>query len=100
MSKKDRTFIYKTISKMLDNPDEHGIHPTTEAYDALEHYMDGIRVCEAHLDTISKHPSIAFRVGVGDGSVKDAVIAVCGALECAEQRIAALAQDRKDPDYS
>ena len=31
------------------------------------------------LDRISIHPVVAARVGVGDGSVADAVIAVCGA---------------------
>lgn len=28
---------------MLDNPDEHGIYPTSIAYTRLEHYIEGIR---------------------------------------------------------
>ena len=40
---KDRTEICNIMSEMLDNPDEHGIYPTTKAYDALEKYIEGIR---------------------------------------------------------
>lgn len=41
--KKDRTEICRIISHMLDNPDEHGIYPTSTAYDQLESYIDGAR---------------------------------------------------------
>jgi len=40
---KDRTAICNIISEMLDNPDEHEIYPTTNAYDALEKYIEGVR---------------------------------------------------------
>lgn len=31
----DRKNVCDCISEMLDNPDEHGIYPTTKAYDEL-----------------------------------------------------------------
>ena len=37
---KDRTKICEIISKMLDNPDESGIYPTSTAYTELEHYIE------------------------------------------------------------
>ena len=40
---KDRTAICKIISNMLDNPDKHGIYPTSTAYTRLEHYIEGVR---------------------------------------------------------
>ena len=40
---KDRTEICKIMSDMLDNPDEHGIYPTSTAYTRLEHYIEGVR---------------------------------------------------------
>ena len=40
---KDRTAICKIISRMLDNPDEHGIYSTSTAYLALEDYIEGMR---------------------------------------------------------
>jgi len=40
---KDRTAICNIISEMLDNPDEHGIYPTTTAFGKLETYIDGVR---------------------------------------------------------
>ena len=40
---KDRKEICKIISGMLDSPNEHGIFPTTTAYNLLEQYCDGIR---------------------------------------------------------
>jgi len=40
---KDRKVICDIISDMLDNPDEHGIYPTTIAYNRLEAYISGIR---------------------------------------------------------
>lgn len=40
---KDRTAICKIISEMLDNPDEHGIYPTSTAYIRLEYYIEGVR---------------------------------------------------------
>lgn len=36
--------ICKIISKMLDNPDQHGIYPTTECYDAFETYIKQARL--------------------------------------------------------
>lgn len=36
---RDRTKICKIISKMLDNPDEHGLYPTGTAYTELELYI-------------------------------------------------------------
>ena len=40
---KDRTEICKIISEMLDNPDKHGIYPTSTAYTKLELYIEGER---------------------------------------------------------
>lgn len=40
---KDRTAICNIISRMLDNPDKHGIYPTSTAFTALEHYCEGVR---------------------------------------------------------
>lgn len=40
---KDRKVIYEIISEMLDNPDEHGIYPTTRAYDRLEQLIEAAR---------------------------------------------------------
>lgn len=40
---KDRSKCCDIISKMLDNPDEHGIYPTSTAYTELEHYIEGVR---------------------------------------------------------
>ena len=37
---KDRTVICKIVSKMLDNPDKHGLYPTGTAYTELEHYIE------------------------------------------------------------
>ena len=39
MKYKDRTVICNIISKMLDNPDEYGIYPTSTAYTELELYV-------------------------------------------------------------
>jgi hypothetical protein len=39
MSMKDRDKIHEIISTMLDNPDEHGIYPTSKAYHKLEMYV-------------------------------------------------------------
>jgi hypothetical protein len=36
---KDREIIYKTISKMLDNPDTSGVYPTSTAITDLELYV-------------------------------------------------------------
>ena len=41
---KDRAKICDTVSEMLDNPDKYGIYPTTEAYRALEEYVEETRV--------------------------------------------------------
>ena len=41
---KDRITICKIISRMLDNPDKHGIYPTSTCYTELEHYIEQIRV--------------------------------------------------------
>ncbi len=46
--------ICKIISKMLDNPDEHGIYPTTECYDAFEAYIK-----QARLSTLQECREIA-----------------------------------------
>jgi len=43
MSNEDRTEICKIISEMLDNPDKHGIYPTSTAYTSLEHYAEQVR---------------------------------------------------------
>jgi len=40
---RDRTEICKIMSDMLDNPDKHGIYPTSTAYTRLEHYIEGVR---------------------------------------------------------
>ena len=42
--KRDRIAVYKIISKMLDNPDDSGIYPTSTAYTELEHYIESIRM--------------------------------------------------------
>lgn len=39
----DRTVVCNIISDMLDNPNEHGIYPTSTAYARLEHYIEGVR---------------------------------------------------------
>ena len=39
----DRQVICNIISNMLDHPDEHGIYPTTKAYNELEEYIAKIR---------------------------------------------------------
>ena len=44
-----RKFICDVISEMLDNPDEHGIYPTTRAFDRLEKY------CELLEDSVVIH---------------------------------------------
>ena len=41
---KDRTKICTIISKMLDNPDKHGIFPTATAYTELELYVEEQRI--------------------------------------------------------
>ena len=41
---KDRTAICNIISEMLDNPGECEIYPTSRAYDALEKYIEGVRI--------------------------------------------------------
>lgn len=41
---KDRTVICGIISDMLDNPDKHGIYPTSTAYTRLERYIEGVRM--------------------------------------------------------
>lgn len=41
---KDRATICNIISEMLDNPNKDGIYPTTNAYDALEKYIEGARI--------------------------------------------------------
>ena len=39
LSEKIRTNICNIISRMLDNPDECEIYPTTKCYDELERYI-------------------------------------------------------------
>jgi hypothetical protein len=48
---------------------------------------------EQQLDAISKMPEVRDRSGVGDGSVRDAVTALQGALICAERQVAELQAD-------
>ena len=36
---------------MLDNPDKHGIFPTSTAYSQLEHYIESVRM-EARIQAI------------------------------------------------
>ena len=45
---------------------------------------------DGQIERLSRHPIIADRAGVGDGTVHNAVVAVCGALENAEAEVAAL----------
>ena len=40
----DRTEICRIISEMLDNPDKHGIYPTSTAYTKLELYIEQVRM--------------------------------------------------------
>lgn len=40
---KDRKAVCAIISEMLDTPDEHGLYPTTEAYDKLEALIEETR---------------------------------------------------------
>ena len=42
--KTDRDKIVSIISKMLDNPDNSGIYPTTEAFKELEEYVQEVRM--------------------------------------------------------
>lgn len=42
--KQDRQYICEVISRMLDNPNENGIYPTTEVYDMLENFIHSVRV--------------------------------------------------------
>ena len=35
-----RVKICKIVSTMLDNPDQHGIYPTTKCYDQLEELLN------------------------------------------------------------
>lgn len=44
MSKIDRKMICDIVSHMLDNPDKHGIYPTSTAYTRLEHYIRQVRL--------------------------------------------------------
>ena len=39
-----RTAIYRIISEMLDNPDKHGIYPTSDCFDRLEGLIDALMV--------------------------------------------------------
>lgn len=39
----DRQIICNIISEMLDNPNEYGIYPTTQAYDKLEAHCATLR---------------------------------------------------------
>jgi len=41
---KDRTAICNIISEMLDNPDEHGIYPTSTCFTKLEMYIESQRL--------------------------------------------------------
>lgn len=41
---KDRKEICDIISEMLDNPDEHGLYPTTRAYDKLDTLVHAARI--------------------------------------------------------
>lgn len=41
---RDRTEICKIVSEMLDNPDKHGIYPTSTAYTKLELYIESERI--------------------------------------------------------
>ncbi len=41
---KDRATICNIISEMLNNANKYGIYPTTNAYEALEKYIEGVRV--------------------------------------------------------
>jgi len=43
----DRAAVCAIISDMLDNPDEHGIYPTSVCYSKLVEYCDKIREEEA-----------------------------------------------------
>lgn len=40
----DRGNVCDVVSEMLDNPNEHGIYPTTKAYDALVALIETARV--------------------------------------------------------
>ncbi len=42
--KHDRKKICGIMSDMLDNPDIHGIYPTSTAYTRLEHYVEQVRM--------------------------------------------------------
>ena len=41
---KDRIEICKIMSEMLDNPNDVGIYPTSDAYNALETYIESVRM--------------------------------------------------------
>jgi hypothetical protein len=40
---RDRTEICNIVSEMLDNPNEYGIFPTTDAFEKLEKYVEKVR---------------------------------------------------------
>ena len=39
----DRSNVHKIIEQMLENPDKHGIYPTTMAYNKLEKLLREVR---------------------------------------------------------
>ncbi len=41
---KDRTVICDIISEMLDNPDEHGLYPTSVCFEKLNKYIESQRI--------------------------------------------------------
>ena len=40
----DRSNACEIISEMLDNPDIHGLYPTTEAFNKLEELLNKVRI--------------------------------------------------------
>ncbi|MCP4256844.1 MAG: hypothetical protein GY774_04855 [Planctomycetes bacterium] len=77
--KQDKEAISNVITRMLENPTEEGIYPTSTAFIALEHYIENQRLqaigwmhtkaCDL-LDTGSDPRTIEVRL-INEQAVKD-----------------------------
>jgi len=64
--------ICAIVSDMLDNPNEHGIYPTTKCYDALEKL-----VLEARADAIKDAQDAKINVGLLEDAIPILNDALC-----------------------
>ena len=81
MGEVNRDIAYRTITAMLDNPDECGIYRTTECYDKLEAILDSK---DAEIERLKK------RVQLQEAEVRDFISANQGFVEQAEKHKAEL----------